>query len=152
MATVPQFGEPQTGLSHEDRPAAFGVLERDGLIAVVRVSKPGHAPWIDLPGGAIDPGEDAEQAMVREFGEETGLRVRAGTAIGRADQFFVNTEGAAYNNRQTVFAADLIGEDATLKVEDDHTLDWIAPIQAIAELRHDSHAWAVAAWLRRRRR
>ena len=31
-------------------------------------------------------------------------------------------------------------------------LDWIAPIQAIAELRHESHAWAVAAWLRRRGR
>lgn len=148
--TTPQFGEPEPGRAYRDRPAAFGVLERDGRIAAVRVEKPGHAPWLDLPGGAIDPGEDDVSAMAREFGEETGLAATAGERVGWADQFFINTDGEAFNNRQSLFEALLSREAPELKVETDHTLVWLEPHEAIVRLRHDSHAWAVAAWLRRR--
>ncbi len=37
-----------------------------------------------------------------------------------------------------------------LKVEADHELVWITPHDALRRLRHDAHAWAVAAWLRGR--
>jgi len=146
---VPQFGEPEAGRDHRDRPAAFGVVEREGRIALVRVEKPGHGAWHDLPGGALDSGETAAQAVVREFGEETGLEVAVREAFARADQYFVNTDGAAFNNRGTFFELALEGENAGLKVEDDHTLVWMRPDTALKELRHDAHAWAVAAWLRR---
>jgi 8-oxo-dGTP diphosphatase len=149
--TTPQFGEPEPGRVYRDRPAAFGVLGRDGRIAVVRVEKPGYTAWLDLPGGAIDVGEDDVAAMAREFGEETGLAATAGERIGWADQFFVNTDSEAFNNRQSLFEAQLVAEAPGLKVETDHTLVWIDPQEAIVSLRHDSHAWAVAAWLRRRR-
>ncbi|HEY3798813.1 MAG TPA: NUDIX domain-containing protein [Caulobacteraceae bacterium] len=145
---APQFGEADRGRPYADRPAAFGVLERDGRIAVVTVVKPGYAGWIDLPGGAIDPGEDAAQALVREFGEETGLRVRPGEPLGHADQYFINTDGEAFNNRQTLFQALWVGEAPELKIEADHTLTWVTPAEAIARLRHDSHGWAVAAYQR----
>ncbi|HWA60793.1 MAG TPA: NUDIX domain-containing protein [Caulobacteraceae bacterium] len=148
MAT-PQFGTPEPGRAYKDRPAAFGLALRDGRLACVRVSKPGHRPWIDLPGGAIDEGESAEQALVREFGEETGLIVRPQAEIGRADQFFINTDGVAFNNRATLFAAEITGEGAHLKIEDDHELVWLDPPEALRRLRHDAHAWAVAAFLRR---
>jgi 8-oxo-dGTP diphosphatase len=147
---IPQFGEPQPGRAYRDRPAAFGVLEQDGRIALVRVEKPGFAAWLDLPGGALDPGEDDRAALVREFGEETGMAVAAGVFLGRADQLFINTEGEAYNNRQALFETRLIDAAPQLKIEDDHTLVWLAPPEAIARLRHDSHAWAVAAWMRRK--
>jgi 8-oxo-dGTP diphosphatase len=150
MAT-PQFGEAQPGLVYRDRPAAFGVLMRgDGLVALVTVVKPGKAAWLDLPGGAIDPGEDDAAALVREFGEETGLVVTPGQRLGRADQYFVTTEGEPCNNRQSFFEARLEGEAPALKIEDDHTLVWLAPVEAIARLRHDSHSWAVSLLLRRR--
>lgn len=147
---VPQFGEPEPGREHRDRPAAFGIAERDGKIAAVRVAKPEHAPWLDLPGGAIDPGEGPEEAVVREFGEETGLKVAVRQAYAKADQFFVNTKDKAFNNRATFFVLAIEGEDAGLKVEDDHTLVWLDPHEAVARLRHEAHAWAVAAWLRLR--
>jgi 8-oxo-dGTP diphosphatase len=146
----PQFGDPHPSLIYRDRPAAFGVLERDGLIALVAIEKQGHAPWLDLPGGALDPGEDAAAAMVREFGEETGLAVAAGELLGEADQFFINTDGEAFNNRQTLLEARLLGGAPGLKVEADHTLVWLSLIDAAARLRHDSHAWAVNLALRRR--
>ncbi|HEY1425900.1 MAG TPA: NUDIX domain-containing protein [Caulobacteraceae bacterium] len=146
----PQFGDPHPALIYRDRPAAFGVLERDGLVALVAVEKPGHAAWLDLPGGALDPGEDAPAALVREFGEETGLCVAPGEVLGEADQFFINTDGEAYNNRQTIFVARLVSEAPELKIEADHTLVWLALIEAVGRLRHDSHAWAVSLALRRR--
>lgn len=146
----PQFGDPHPSLIYRDRPAAFGVLARDGLVALVAVEKPGYPAWLDLPGGALDPGEDAASAMIREFGEETGLSVAAGETLGEADQFFINTDGHAYNNRQTLFEAHLLEEAPQLKIEVDHTLVWLPLVDAISRLRHDSHAWAVSLTLRRR--
>ena len=149
MTPVPQFGAAEPGRAYADRPAAFGIALRGGEIALVRVEKPGHPAWFDLPGGAIDPGEDDAQAVVREYGEETGLQVRAGEVFARADQLFINTDGAAYNNRATFRAVEVEAEALGLKVEADHTLVWMDPHAAIARLRHDAHAWAVAAWIRR---
>jgi 8-oxo-dGTP diphosphatase len=149
---VPQFGERQAGIAYRDRPAAFGIAERDGRIALVRVTKPGHASWLDLPGGALDPGETDAQALVREFGEETGLAVRAGEPVARADQFFINTDGEAFNNKAGIYEAIVERAAPELKIEDDHELVWLDPHEALERLRHDAHAWAAAAWLRRRER
>jgi 8-oxo-dGTP diphosphatase len=116
---------------------------------VVRIAKPDGATWTDLPGGGVDPGETSEQGVVREFGEEAGLKVAVRESFTLADQFFVNTDGEAWNNRSAFFVLDLVAPDAALKIEEDHTLMWLSPLEAIASLRHDSHAWAVAAWMRR---
>lgn len=147
---APQFGAPEPGRRYKDRPAAFGIAVREGAIALVRVEKPGHAAWLDLPGGALDPGEDEAQALVREFGEETGLAIEAGAAFARADQYFLNTKGKAFNNRAGFWTVAGWREAAGLKIEADHTLVWLDPHEALARLRHEAHAWAVAAWLRRR--
>ena len=149
--SAPQFGDPELGRTYRDRPAAFGILEREGRIALVRVEKPGHPAWFDLPGGALDPGEDQAQAVVREFGEETGLKVQAGETYAHADQRFINTDGEAFNNRAGFLVLTPLGEDPTLKIEDDHTLVWLPAPEALVRLRHDAHAWAVTAWLRLRR-
>ena len=53
--------------------AAGGVLMRDGAIAVVH--RPKYDDW-SLPKGKLDPGEDWEEAAVREVEEETGVRAR----------------------------------------------------------------------------
>ena len=143
-----QFGEAESGVVYTDRPAAFGIAERDGRIALVRVTNPSMAPWFDLPGGALDPGEDDAQAVVREFGEETGLVIRAGAPVVRASQHFRKTDGEPVNNRSGHYRVEITGEDAALKIEDDHELVWMDPRDAVVRLRHDSHAWAVLNWLR----
>ena len=147
-APTPQFGRAEPGVSYRDRPAAFGIALRDGRIAMVKVTVEGQGTWFDLPGGALDPGEDDQKAVVREFGEETGLKVRAGALVVRASQTFRMTDGEPVNNRSGHYRAEIIGEDPALKIEDDHELVWFAPLEALTLLRHDSHAWAVLAWLR----
>ena len=143
-----QFGARAPGLDYPDRPAAFGVVGREGRIAAVRITRPDVAPYLDLPGGALDPGEDDAAALVREFGEETALKVRPVRLLGRARQYLVKTDGQAANNLCALFEAEAIGEQASLKIEADHELVWIEPLEALKRLRHDAHAWAVSAWLR----
>lgn len=143
-----QFGRSEPGQAYADRPCAYGIARRDdGRIALARVVKDG-AIWWDLPGGAIDPGEDEAQALVREFLEETGLSVRAVRLIARADQYMVKTDGQRVNNLSGFYEARIFGEDPAAKVEDDHTLEWWEGADAVRALRHESHAWAVAAWMR----
>ena len=144
-----QFGRPEPGRTYDDRPTAFGLVFRDGRLACVRVDR-GEGSYYDLPGGAIDGDETEEQALVREFVEETGLTVRPNARLGEAGQYFLKSDGRAVNNLAGFWTAEVEREDPSAKIEDDHELQWLDPQQALAPLRHDAHAWAVAMWLRRR--
>jgi 8-oxo-dGTP diphosphatase len=147
-----RFGEPTPGLAYRDRPAAYGLLERDGRLALVRVTLSGQAPFYDLPGGGIDPGESEAQALAREFGEETGLVVGAGRLITRAEQYMVSAHGELFLSQGGFFEAALKAERPDLKIEQDHELLWMPARDALLSLRHDAHAWAVTAWLRAKAR
>lgn len=144
------FGAPVAGLTYMDRPAAFGVAENSrGQIALAQVSKPGKASYFDLPGGAVDGDETEEEAVAREFGEETGLVVEAGALIERVSQHFLKSDGQPVRNFGGIYGVRVTAEKPALKVEDDHALVWLDPRDAVVALRHDAHAWAVAAWMRR---
>ena len=143
-----QFGEPEAGVKYRDRPAVFGIAERAGQIALIRVTRVGVPAFYDLPGGAIEPGESESRALAREFSEETGLIVRGGEILDRADQYMVKSDGEPVNNRSVLMVAVIEGFDPTQKIEDDHRLAWFAPEEALRIVRHDSHAWAIACWLR----
>ena len=143
-----QFGQPDPDVKYRDRPAAFGVAERDGRIALARITREGEAPFCALPGGAIDPSESDTRALAREFGEEVGLAVRAGEVLTFADQYAYTGDGDAVNNRCVFFAAVIEGYDRLLKIEDTHELVWLEPDEALRAVRFDSHAWAIACWVR----
>lgn len=144
------FGTPLEGLTYRNRRAAFGVAENGlGQIALAQVTKPGKAPYFDLPGGAVDGDETEAQAVAREFGEEVGLVVEAGALIEVVSQHFLKSDGEPVRNFGGVYVVRMQGEKAGLKIEDDHALVWLDPRDAVVALRHDAHAWAVAAWMRR---
>jgi len=146
-----RFGATEPGLVYIERQAAFGIVELDGQIAIAAITvNPGDAPVFDLPGGGIDPGETETEALVREFGEETGLQVAAEHLLVRATQTFINPNGRPVNNHGAFYAATLTGEDPELKIEADHELVWMTPQDFVRRARHEAQAWAVVVWLRRR--
>ena len=142
-----QFGRAPESATPRDRPAAFAVVARDGRVATAFITR-SDGTYTDLPGGAVEAGETEAEACIREFGEETGLVIRPVRLLGRASQFLRTVDGEQVNNRCALFEAEVAGEDAALKVEADHELRWLDPLEALRTLRHDAHAWAVAAWLR----
>jgi 8-oxo-dGTP diphosphatase len=145
-----RFGEALPGLDYRERPSAYGLLESDGRLALVHVSLPDRAPFFDLPGGGIEEGESEARALVREFGEETGLVVTAGDLITRGDQYMISAHDEPFLSQGGFFEATLVSERPELKTEDEHALVWLDANEALLRLRHDSHAWAVSAWLRAR--
>ncbi|WP_309630078.1 NUDIX domain-containing protein [Brevundimonas sp.] len=148
MKSSLQFGHADAGVDYLYRPATFGLVFHDEKIACVRVTR--DTPYHDLPGGAVDGDETEEQALVREFVEETGMTVRPIERIAEAGQYFRKSDGVPVNNVGGFWIAEMLALDPSRKVEDDHQLVWLHPRTALAELRHDAHAWAVAAWLRHR--
>ncbi len=146
--TVPlQFGIARPGLDYRWRATAFGLVIAEGRLACVRVDR-GEGSYFDLPGGAVDGDETEEQALVREFIEETGMTVRPLIRIAEASQYFRKSDGEPLNNTGGFWTAGLLALDPGAKVESDHELVWLDPHEALARLRHDAHAWAVAVWLR----
>jgi 8-oxo-dGTP diphosphatase len=75
----PLTGKPLPPLpAPHTRVGVGGVLVRDGRVLV---NKAFYRPKYTLPSGYVDPGEPVEVALVREFVEETGVRVRAGPLL-----------------------------------------------------------------------
>jgi acetyl-CoA carboxylase carboxyl transferase subunit beta len=61
------------------------ILDDEGrLLCVKRGRAPAMGRW-SLPGGRIEAGETAAEAVAREVFEETGLQVEVGDLIGHVD-------------------------------------------------------------------
>lgn len=56
------------------RDAAIGIILEKESGKVLLIKREDTPIWV-LPGGGIDPGETAEEAVIREILEETGLKV-----------------------------------------------------------------------------
>lgn len=143
-----QFGVHNPVLEYRHRATAFGIAARDGLIACVRVERPGGA-YFDLPGGGVDVEESEVQALVREFAEETGLSITPENRITEATQYFRRSTNEPIKSVGGFWTVKVTGENPDARCEDDHTLVWLDPTFALSRLRHDSHVWALAVWLRR---
>jgi 8-oxo-dGTP diphosphatase len=109
------------------RVAAYALVVRDGEagpeVLLTRNSPRGpHPGWWTLPGGGIDHGEDARDALVREVREETGLECTPGEVLDVGSTRFEGTAPSGrredFHSLQVVFDATVSpGEPAVLEVD-----------------------------------
>ena len=80
---------------YPDRPivgVAAVVIEDERVVLVRRGRPPAYGEW-SLPGGAVEPGETLEKAVVREVEEEIGLNVEVVEVVAVLDRIFWDQEG-----------------------------------------------------------
>ncbi len=139
---IPQFGARQPGKDYRERPSVYGLAfdERRRLL-VVRVPRKDQ---LVLPGGGIDPGEEAVAALHREIREETGLAVRIVGALGRANQFIVTKNKGKAQNKLGRFYIVSVTARLGPPLEADHEVHWLPHAEADRALSWESHRWALA--------
>lgn len=136
---VPEFGERGADTVYQPRPGAYAVIfDSESRVAVVRTPQ-----GTGLPGGGADPGETPEETLQREVREECGRAVGGLRRLGETVQFvFVPEEQRHFRKHGVFFAAEL-GARFPEPPEPDHSLLWLPPSAARAQLSTESHAWVV---------
>lgn len=144
---IPTFGLPRPGLKYVKRPCAFGIASRpDGQILCVNVTRAGQT-WTDLPGGKIEKDEGETAALTREFEEEAGRTCQPVRLLVRTRQYVVTAKGKPRLNHSAYYEVETEGP-ADRETESDHEPVWLAPEDALVELRDEAAALAVMLWMR----
>jgi ADP-ribose pyrophosphatase YjhB (NUDIX family) len=97
--------------------AVAGVIvdPQERMVVLVRGKEPGKGLW-DLPGGFVDPGETAEEALAREIREEVGLEVTAMRYLGSWPNIY-HYGGIAYRTLDFGFACEAAGVERARPTE-----------------------------------
>lgn len=118
---------------------ARGILLKDAAVLLCQNRAKGY---FYLPGGHVDPGETAAEALAREFDEETGLTVHTGPCRAIFEVLF----GKGGQEMNLVFHVEHQGElpDQVASQEDDIAFIW-ADLATLVDL--DLRPRSIKAWL-----
>ena len=104
--------------------AGHAFLKKDGKFLFLHRSNSTRfmpSKW-DVPGGTVETGETVEQAIVREFLEETKLNVKVLNPI------FIHTNLLQMPDRQTfqaIYIADYLSGEITLNPREHQGYKWL---------------------------
>ncbi len=98
---------------------AHGILVRNGAVLLLhrREGRYLGGQW-DVPGGTVEADEAPAETVVREFAEETGLRVRVERQLMR--QTNVDTEGRSIQFITITFLVSPVGSAEPVVLSDEH--------------------------------
>jgi mutator protein MutT len=130
---------------HNPRPCvAILILKNDKVLLARRAVEPAKGKW-DIPGGFMEPGESAEEAVVREALEETNLLVRVTGFLGSLSDVYGDRKWPTINLCFAVEAED--GEPQPLS--DVESLSWFAFDQLPKDMAF-AHQYQMLQWCRER--
>ena len=133
------------GRSGSPEVIARGVWVHEGRVLVCRNLAGGYAY---LPGGHVEPGETAAEALVREFDEETGQRISAGRCVMVAEVIFGQPPRSGGHELNLVFLVEQPlagGEGPEVQSREPHiAFEWL-DLAAVVDT--DLRPSAIRAWL-----
>lgn len=133
------FDKPEPGYHYTHRPGAYGVAHgADGRLFLVR-TKDG----LEIPGGGIEPGEGAEEALRREFLEETGYELEAVTPWLCIQQFLTQPAEGKFYHKYPYFYLVVLGRKLGPPFEQGHAPCWIRPEDALGQMAESGQEWIV---------
>ncbi len=118
-------------MSAHDQPEnlrVYGVLRRGGQVLISAEYVADVFCW-KFPGGGVKAGETAEEALVREFMEETGLAISIGRLLHDPGTLFSPWSKAHYTPRYFEVSAD--GEPA-VPAHEPVEMSFRTPAEAVA--------------------
>ena len=104
-------------------PGAAAIIFDENREKVLLTQRSDNGRWC-LPGGGMDPGENASEACIRETMEETGLEVRVTRLVGiytSPDLIIEYADGNCWQPVAMTFEADVVGGELRLS---DETTDY----------------------------
>ena len=127
--------------------AGAALLSQSGAYALIRdgedrilLVRAGNGRFY-LPGGRIEPGESAPEALAREVAEECGLRVRVSGPLGEALQPIMD---GSVLLQASYWDAEVIG---LAHEEPEHQLLWTPRTEAASRLHRAADAEAILSLL-----
>ena len=124
--------------------AGIMLVNRDGLVFVGQRLDAVVEAW-QMPQGGIDPGEDAQDAALRELGEETGIAPHLAEIVARSatehlydlpDELIGRIwKGKYRGQRQIWFLMRFLGDDGDVDITTQHqefkAWRWAAPADLV---------------------
>lgn len=142
MGNVQPFGIRQAGLTYRVRPAAYAVIiDGQGRVACVD-----ETSGLFLPGGGIEPGEDAVRAVHREVAEECARTLEILAPLEPAVQLFSTASGEHFELHASFFLGRF-GHELKAPAQ---PLRWLPAAPESPAFFHECHRWAVRGVVRQR--
>jgi 8-oxo-dGTP diphosphatase len=143
MADEPVFGAAPPGVVCHPRDAAYAVVARsDGRVAAISFRLRDGTDRYWLPGGGVEPGESAEETVVREAREELGRGVSVHGPLGRAVQYFYAADEDRWYEMTATFVRATL--DASPRNGGEYDLHWVDAHQDGRRFFYECHVWAAS--------
>ena len=101
------------------------IPDADGRVLFDRTHHPGKAPFYWLPGGGVEPGETAEEALRRELIEEASLVITVERLLYVSENLFV--ESGDYRHEVILYFLARAGETLPGAPTDLRNHEWHSP-------------------------
>lgn len=133
------FGEKLQDKEYHDREAAYVVLTDSDLFAVVKT----RSGKLFLPGGKIESGESKEECIIRECMEEMGTKVVVKDYFAYGERYFFHEASNRYSHVIGHFYFSDEFEKMSEPLEEGNEVLWLSYEEAVRDMFHPHHAWAV---------
>lgn len=154
METIAEIRDDNLGFDKQEvsewleRNAARCILKREDEIALLKVGKYGYHK---LPGGGIEDGEEAEEALKREVREEIGSEIKILGELGEIVEYKTQ-QNIRQNSICFIVKEESSGKpDYTEKeLEEEYKVKWCSIGEAIEKLNKDNPTHYIAKFINNR--